>query len=194
MQEDIIEPLSIEDSGGDQESFPPRVLMLGLDEAGKTTLLYRIRLGETISSVPTIGFNVETLTFDSMKLAIWDVGGKPNMRPLWRHYADNTAALIFVVDSGNREKVIESGQVLHDFLKEREEELKDTILLVFANKQDMGIATTVSVAEVTELLWLNQLHGRTWYCTGCSAVLGQGINEGLTWLVQELRKKQTPQV
>jgi len=67
-----------------------RILMLGLDAAGKTTILYKLKLGEVVSSVPTIGFNVETLEYKKIKFTVWDVGGQDKIRLLWRHYYQNT--------------------------------------------------------------------------------------------------------
>merc|ERR1712146_743682 len=78
-----------------------RVLMLGLDNAGKTTILYKLKLGQGVSTIPTVGFNVETVTFKKVKFNVWDVGGQDKIRPLWRHYYAGTQALIFVVDSND---------------------------------------------------------------------------------------------
>jgi small GTP-binding protein len=82
-----------------------RALMLGLDAAGKTTILYKMKLGEVVSSVPTIGFNVETVEFQKVKFTVWDVGGQDKIRQLWKHYFQNTQALIFVVDSSDKDRV-----------------------------------------------------------------------------------------
>ena len=82
-----------------------RALMLGLDAAGKTTILYKLKLGEVVSSVPTIGFNVETVEFQKVKFTVWDVGGQDKIRQLWKHYYQNTQALIYVVDSSDKERV-----------------------------------------------------------------------------------------
>ena len=67
-----------------------RILMLGLDGAGKTTVLYKLKLGEVISSVPTIGFNVETVQYKKINFQVWDIGGQEKLRLLWRHYYNNT--------------------------------------------------------------------------------------------------------
>ena len=82
-----------------------RALMLGLDAAGKTTILYKLKLGEVVSSVPTIGFNVETVEFEKVKFTVWDVGGQDKIRQLWKHYYQNTQALIYVVDSSDKERI-----------------------------------------------------------------------------------------
>ncbi|KAL5541449.1 hypothetical protein UlMin_009159 [Ulmus minor] len=76
-----------------------RILMVGLDAAGKTTILYKLKLGEIVTTIPTIGFNVETVEYKNISFTVWDVGGQDKIRPLWRHYFQNTQGLIFVVDS-----------------------------------------------------------------------------------------------
>ena len=71
-----------------------RVVMLGLDAAGKTTILYKLHIGEVLSTVPTIGFNVEKVQYKNVVFTVWDVGGQEKLRPLWRHYFNNTDALV----------------------------------------------------------------------------------------------------
>ncbi|KAH7492057.1 ADP-ribosylation factor [Phytophthora ramorum] len=82
-----------------------RILMVGLDAAGKTTILYKLKLGEVVTTIPTIGFNVETVEYKNISFTVWDVGGQDKIRPLWRHYYQNTQGLIFVVDSNDRDRV-----------------------------------------------------------------------------------------
>ncbi|XP_058002525.1 uncharacterized protein LOC131179847 [Hevea brasiliensis] len=82
-----------------------RVVMLGLDAAGKTTILYKLHIGEVLSTVPTIGFNVEKVQYKNVMFTVWDVGGQEKLRPLWRHYFNNTDGLIYVVDSLDRERI-----------------------------------------------------------------------------------------
>ena len=125
-----------------------RVLMVGLDAAGKTTVLYKFKLGECVTTIPTIGFNVETLEHKNVTFTVWDIGGKDKIRPLWRHYYQNTQGLIFVVDSNDRDRVDAAHEELHKMLNE--DELREAIVLVFANKQDLPNA--MSAAEVTEKL------------------------------------------
>merc|ERR1711892_1372222 len=134
-----------------------RILMVGLDAAGKTTILYKLKLGEIVTTIPTIGFNVETVEYKNISFTVWDVGGQGKIRPLWRHYYQNTQGVIFVVDSSDRERIQESHDELHKMLNE--DELRDAIVLVFANKQDLPNA--LSVTELTEKLGLNQLR-RKW--------------------------------
>ena len=87
-----------------------RFLLLGLDAAGKTTILYQLRLGEVVTTIPTIGFNVESIDAKKSKCTIWDVGGMNKIRPLWRHYLPNTEGLIFVVDLNDKERMEEAGK------------------------------------------------------------------------------------
>ena len=162
-----------------------RILMLGLDAAGKTTILYKLKLGEVVSSVPTIGFNVETVEYKNIRFTVWDVGGQDKIRLLWRHYFQNTQGLIYVVDSSDRERVELAREELHRMLSE--EELRDTVLLVFANKQDLGV---MSVAEVTERLGLHTLRGREWYIQGTCALSGDGLYDGLDWLTKAVSSKK----
>jgi len=171
-----------------------RILMVGLDAAGKTTILYKLKLGEVVTTIPTIGFNVETVEYKSISFTVWDVGGQDKIRPLWRHYYQNTQGIIFVVDSNDRERIDDSSGSENPSAKEElhrmlaEDELRDAVLLVFANKQDLPNA--MSVAEVTERLGLNQLRNRKWYIQATCATTGDGLYEGLDWLSNTLNKKK----
>merc|ERR1719244_669034 len=169
-----------------------RILMVGLDAAGKTTILYKLKLGEIVTTIPTIGFNVETVEYKQIKFTIWDVGGQDKIRPLWRHYYSGSNAIIFVVDSNDRERVDDSSgsdnsakEELHRMLAE--DELRDVPVLVFANKQDLPNA--MSVHEVTEKLGLNQLRNRKWYIQSTCATTGDGLYEGLDWLDKTLHRR-----
>ena len=122
-----------------------RILMVGLDAAGKTTILYKLKLGEIVTTIPTIGFNVETVEYKNISFTVWDVGGQDKIRPLWRHYYQNTQGLIFVVDSNDRDRIDDAKEELHRMLNE--DELRDAVVLVFANKQDLPQA--MPAAEVS---------------------------------------------
>merc|ERR1711907_444120 len=159
-----------------------RILMVGLDAAGKTTILYKLKLGEVITTIPTIGFNVETVEYKNINFTVWDVGGQDKIRPLWRHYFQNTQGLIFVVDSNDRDRVGEASEELQKML--REDELRDATLLVFANKQDLPSA--MSVSEMTDKLGLHSLGSRKWYIQATCATTGDGLYEGLDWLSNAL--------
>merc|ERR1719479_25245 len=93
-----------------------KIVMVGLDAAGKTTILYKLKLGEMVTTIPTIGFNVETVEYKNICFTVWDVGGQDKIRPLWRHYFQNTQGLIFVVDSNDRERISEAKDELQKML------------------------------------------------------------------------------
>ncbi|XP_034559035.1 ADP-ribosylation factor 1 [Notolabrus celidotus] len=162
-----------------------RILMVGLDAAGKTTILYKLKLGEIVTTIPTIGFNVETVEYKNISFTVWDVGGQDKIRPLWRHYFQNTQGLIFVVDSNDRERIAEAREELMRMLAE--EELRDALLLLFANKQDLPNA--MSASELTDKLGLHTLRDRQWYIQATCATTGQGLCEGLDWFSTELKRR-----
>jgi len=174
-------------------STESRILMVGLDAAGKTTILYKLKLGEVVTTIPTIGFNVETVEYKNISFTVWDVGGQDKIRPLWRHYYQNTNGVIFVVDSNDRDRIDESNHAEHSAKEElhhmlAEDELRDAILLVFANKQDLPNA--MNVGDITNRLGLNQLRNRKWYIQSCCATTGDGLYEGLDWLAEQIKKQK----
>merc|ERR1711994_296326 len=144
-----------------------RILMLGLDAAGKTTIIYKLQLGEVVHTIPTIGFNVETISYKNVDFTVWDVGGQNKIRPLWRHYYRGTDALIWVVDASDRDRLEEAKEEMHSVL--RDPELRDSKVLVVANKQDLP--TAVRSRELAQHLELNTLH-QTWYIQECAATKG----------------------
>ncbi|KAH3764838.1 ADP-ribosylation factor 1 [Pelomyxa schiedti] len=160
-----------------------RMLMVGLDAAGKTTILYKLKLGEVVTTIPTIGFNVETVEYKNINFTVWDVGGQDKIRPLWRHYFQNTQGLLFVVDSNDRERVEEARDVLQRMMAE--DELRDAILIVFANKQDLPNAMTV--AELSNKLGLQSMKSHKWFIQSTCATTGDGLYEGLEWLSHTLK-------
>jgi len=123
--------------------------------------------------------------YKNISFTVWDVGGQDKIRPLWRHYYTNTQGLIFVVDSNDRDRIDAARDEMHRMLNE--DELRESVLLVFANKQDLPNA--MSAAEMTDKLGLHQMRGRQWYIQACCATTGDGLYEGLDWLSATLSKK-----
>lgn len=160
-----------------------RILMVGLDAAGKTTILYKLKLGEIVTTIPTIGFNVESVSYKNIDFTVWDVGGQDKIRPLWRHYFQNTQGVIFVVDSNDHDRFPEAREELRKMMAE--EELANAKLLVFANKMDLPNAKKAE-AVVAEL-GLGELRGRDWFAVSCCATNGNGLTEGLDWLAEKLQ-------
>lgn len=101
-----------------------------------SAILYKLKLSnQDVTTIPTVGFNVESVTYKNVKFNVWDVGGQDKIRPLWRHYYSGTQGLIFVVDSSDTARLEEARSELHKIINDRE--MKDALLLVFANKQDI---------------------------------------------------------
>merc|ERR1712032_364165 len=119
-----------------------RILMVGLDAAGETTVLYKLKLGEVITTIPTIGFNVETVEYRNLNFTVWDVGGQDKIRKLWRYYYQGTQALIYVVDSNDRDRSEDARQ---------------------------DLPNSMTAAEVTEKLGLHNLRRREWYIQSACA-------------------------
>ncbi|EIW76087.1 ARF SAR [Coniophora puteana RWD-64-598 SS2] len=163
-----------------------RILMLGLDSAGKTTILYRLQIGEVVSTIPTIGFNVETVQYKNIKFQVWDLGGQSSIRPYWRCYFPNTSAIIYVIDASDHARLQTSRTELLTMLSE--EELSGVPLLVFCNKQDVDGA--LKPEEVSDKLGLaGGETSRQWSVRGSCATRGEGLEDGLDWLVNAIQKK-----
>jgi len=167
-------------------STPSRITMLGLDNAGKTTVLYKLKLGEVVTTIPTIGFNVETVEYKHISFTVWDIGGQTKIRPLWQHYFENVDGIIFVVDSADSLRLKEAREELEGVLAD--DRLRNSSLLVFANKQDMPGA--LNTTEVTDKLGLSLHRNRDWFIQSTCAVSGQGIVDGLEWLATSLKNKK----
>lgn len=97
-----------------------------------------LNVGDHALTANLLGFNVETVEYKNIQFTVWDVGGQDKIRPLWRHYFQNTQGIIFVVDSNDRDRVVEAREELQRMLNE--DELRDALLLVFANKQDLPVS------------------------------------------------------
>ncbi|KAF9131775.1 hypothetical protein BGX30_012950 [Mortierella sp. GBA39] len=146
-----------------------RVLMVGSTAGGKTTILYQLKLGETVTTIPTTGFNVETLTPTlGVEFTIWEVGGYWNHREgLWRHYVQGTDAVICVVNSSDVEHIEESRSTLWRMFEEYDEQLRGSVLLVFANKQDcLGALSVAEIRDRVEHITFQQTKFAIWDLNG----------------------------
>ncbi|KAL0223151.1 hypothetical protein P9112_002541 [Eukaryota sp. TZLM1-RC] len=161
-------------------------LMVGLDAAGKSTVLFRLRDNETYDTLPTIGFNVEDIRFRNLTFTLYDVGGQDKIRPLWRHYFARTEAVIFVVDSSDEARLPDAKAELHRMMEESA--LSDVTVLVLANKQDLPSA--LGVDEISSKLGLDDLRGHSWHICGTCATKGEGLTDAFEWLVTQIEQKQ----
>ena len=162
-----------------------RLLILGLDNAGKTTVLKKL-IGEDITSIsPTLGFNIKTIPFGAFRLDLWDVGGQKSLRSYWRNYFESTDGLVWVVDSTDRARLGDCREELHKLLLE--ERLQGAALLVFANKAD--ILGCMSPEEIQRVLDLDSIKTHEWKIFETSAVSGLNIQSGFDWMVGSVGKR-----
>jgi len=166
------------------------VVMLGLDSAGKTTVLYRTKFEQYVNTVPTVGFNCEKVKGQVGKskgvyFTVWDIGGQDKLRPLWNTYIHHTEGIIFVVDSCDHERFEEARIELMKIAKNAE-----TIgvpIVIVANKQDLPNAR--SVDELERSLTLHELTGtHPWTIFPAIAVIGEGLFESVNSLYEMMVK------
>jgi len=141
-----------------------------------------LQVGEVVTTIPTIGFNVEQVNYKNLTFQVWDLGGQTSIRPYWRCYYANTDAIIYVVDSVDRERLPMSKHELS--LMMQEEELQNAVLVVLANKQDMEGA--MSVSEIHNALGLETMKNRTFQIFKTSAIRGEGLDSAMQFLTDSL--------
>jgi len=166
----------------DSEEF--RVLMLGLDNSGKTTALKKLA-GEDVSHItPTQGFNIKSVQQEGFKLNVWDIGGQKHIRPYWKNYYQNTDAIIYMIDSADRRRTDEAAEELTSLMEE--EMLAGVPTLIFANKQDL--LNAMKAEELMKELELTTFKDRWISVQACSAKTGDGLEEGMAKLMAEKQK------
>ncbi|CBK20510.2 uncharacterized protein [Blastocystis hominis] len=159
-----------------------RILMLGLDNAGKTTILKKINGEDTQSISPTLGFKIHSIYYKSYHMNIWDVGGQKTIRNYWKNYFEETDAVVWVVDSSDYQRL--------DLCKEEfsqiifEEKLMGAAVLILCNKNDLEGA--LGADEISRYLELSgpAFETRYWAVFSCSALTGEGLLESFDWLVE----------
>ncbi|XP_077359520.1 ADP-ribosylation factor-like protein 4D [Festucalex cinctus] len=168
------------------------VVVIGLDSAGKTSLLYRLKLKEFVETIPTKGFNTEKVKVTvggsrAVTFHVWDVGGQEKLRPLWKSYTRRTDGLVFVVDASEAERMEEAKVELHKI--SRSSENQGVPVLILANKQDLD--TALPVSQVEKLLAVQELSAGTLrHVHSCSAVDGRGVQQGLEKLYDMILRRR----
>ena len=172
----------------DDDSYAYKVIMIGLDGAGKTTALYQLQIDEMVTTIPTDGYLREKLRCKGVPLDVWDLAGKGKLKSLWRRYMKRTWAVIFVVDAADKSRFDEARDALHGFLDRHVP--GDRPLLVYANKQDCDGAAQPD--EVISALELDKLTNRPWKCFKSSGMQCPCVDlwTGLEWLVDEIKKEE----
>ncbi|KAJ3368428.1 Arf GTPase arf1 [Allomyces arbusculus] len=159
--------------------------MVGLDYAGKTTILYHLKSGAVVTTIATIGFNVEVVQCGNVSFTIWDVGFQSQIVPLYRHYYEKTSAIMFIVDSTDTARMDEARDVMARVCGD--DDLRAVAVLVLANKQDKPGALAAEV--VADRLAVGNLKQQV-HVQATSAVTGQGLEEGMAWLAAVLGEKE----
>ncbi|KAH0502802.1 ADP-ribosylation factor-like protein 5A [Microtus ochrogaster] len=147
-----------------------KVIIVGLDNAGKTTILYQFSMNEVVHTSPTIGSNVEEIVVNNTRFLMWDIGGQESLRSSWNTYYTNTEFVIVVVDSTDRERISVTREELYKMLAH--EDLRKAGLLIFANKQD--VKECMTVAEISQFLKLTSIKDHQWHIQACCALTGEG--------------------
>ncbi|MBN3281722.1 ARL3 protein, partial [Polyodon spathula] len=163
-----------------------RIVLLGLDNAGKTTLLKKLASEDVSTITPTQGFNIKSVAANGMKLNVWDIGGQRKIRTFWKKYLENTDLLIYVIDSADKKRFEETGQELSDLTED--DNLKAVPVLIFANKQDL--VTAAPASEIAEGLNLHTYRDREWQIQACDALSGEGVQDGMNWICNTIVNKK----
>lgn len=165
-----------------------RVLILGLDSAGKSTLVAQA-LGQPLEEVsPTLGFQIKTLEYDGLHLNIWDVGGQQSIRPFWHNYFEKTDFLVWVVDVSAVDRLDSAREELVSTLTMEEDRLIGAGLLVWLNKIDTQPDFDLRLVE--QRLGIDEIKKHhNCRVQPCSALTGEGVKEGLDYIAQEISER-----
>ena len=158
-----------------------KVLLVGLDSTGKTTLLNKLKASEYILPSPTIGFNVESVNYKNIRMTIWDVGGGEKIRHFWKNYTEDISAIFFVVDSSDRDRILVARRELENLFDHCSEKIP---LLIFANKSDR--LSSMNVSEIWTRFSLESVTNREWFIQASNFISGVGIYEGLEWFYEHI--------
>ena len=185
MRETLMEYAWFWRGWGSSSSKTNTILLIGLDDAGKTTLTGRLTQNRLIQAQPTGNPSTHEIRIGSTLLAMTDVGGHQQARRLWRDYMYSSTRLIFVVDASNRKRIPEARYELFNVLKD--DETRNIPILVLANKID-NVETALSEFELIDQLQISSyLHGdhpRMKLCM-CSITRNEGFADGLKWLIKQ---------
>ncbi|KAL9655231.1 hypothetical protein ABK040_009006 [Willaertia magna] len=160
--------------------------LVGLQNAGKTTLVNTISFGEmTEDTIPTIGFNMRKVTKGGVEIKLWDIGGQSKFRSMWERYCRGVGAIVYVVDSASDDQTFETAKKeLHELVSKPS--LASIPLLVLGNKNDLPNARTVQ--QVIDQMDLKALTGREVSCYSISAKNAVNIDKTLQWLIKNAKK------
>uniref|UniRef100_G1QIV2 ADP-ribosylation factor-like protein 6 n=1 Tax=Nomascus leucogenys TaxID=61853 RepID=G1QIV2_NOMLE len=151
---------------GNQEH---KVIIVGLDNAGKTTILYRFLTNEVVHTCPTIGSNMEEIILPKTHFLMWDIVRQEALSFIWNTYYSNTEFIILVNDSTDQDRLLTAREELYKMLARE-------ALLIFANKQD--VKDSVRMVEISHFLILSTMKDHSWHIQGCCALTREGLPAG----------------
>jgi len=161
------------------------IACIGLDGAGKTTILYRMSMGVYARTMPTVAFNVEQLTVSGLTFKTWDLGGQTSLRQHWKHYLTSMDAIVYVVDSQDEDRLYTSRDELFRVLNNPDVQMQAAPLLIFLNKCDDQLITKETLKEVFEIdAWVSEERAVT-VCE-CVGKTGKNVDVGFRWLAENL--------
>ena len=169
--------------GGGHSKQKGKILFLGLDNAGKTSIIQRLTNKSPHTTTPTRGYQVSQLDFQDIDLIVWDIGGQQSLRSHWSDYYKNVDGIVWVIDSTDKRRMFETGLELAALLKE--EKLAGIPLLIFANKQDL--ATKMEVGDIATELELHMIKDRNFQIQECSAIYETGLSDGIHWMIDAIK-------
>ena len=166
------------------------ILCLGLDNSGKTTIINKLKpeQSQTADIVPTVGFTVEKLTMPGLAFTVFDMSGQGRYRNLWEHYYKDAQAVIFVIDSSDKLRIVVAKEELDTLLSHPALRTKRIPVLFFANKMDIRDALTP--VQISNLLKLEEFKEKPWHICASNALHGEGLHEGIEWLTDQLQLKE----
>ncbi|KAG5181274.1 ADP-ribosylation factor family [Tribonema minus] len=170
--------------------YEARIVVVGLDNSGKTTLINNIKpkKASTFEVTPTVGFQVESFAKDNLNFTIFDMSGQSRYRELWGHYYREVQAIIFVLDCTERVRMCVAKEELDELLTHPDVSNSCTPILIFANKMDLPGA--LSAVDCMEQLDLQRISNKPWQIEASNALTGEGIDRGLEWLAEKLRGRK----
>lgn len=157
------------------------ILIVGLDNSGKTTLVQRLKHPEMVPEVvPTVGYSVDTFNHGNISFRVFDMSGQGRYRKLWQEYYSDTTGIIFVIDSADKLRMVVAKDEFEQMLNHGAFKNRRVPVLILANKMDLD--ESLSASKVADLFELDKIRDKPYYICGTNAKSGKGLTDGIDWL------------